>query len=540
MKNFLLSILLSCVCLFAGAQSQNASYMKSGGKLRPLQAAFDIRHYTLALNVDIEKQSIGGFVDIDMRLLKPLDTILLDLSRVYTISEITVNGKPELFKHQGDSIIIINKKKFALGNQKVKVSYSGIPPIAVRPPWDGGFTWTKDKSGNPWVVINCQLNGAKIYFPCKDHPSDEPNDGVDLFITIPEGLSVAGPGLLQGVKKEGNDKATWHWKTKYTISNYCVVFNIGKYTVATRDYVTVENNTVPIQYYVLEEDAKEADRVLRLRARDTRVLEKYFGEYPWVKEKIGIAEVPNPGMEHQTMITFDNTFKYKMYRGGLEYSSNLFHEFTHEWWANKITNRDWAHMWIQEGITTYAEALFFKEELGEVGYDSVMRSVRRGIANKKPVVQGEGLDMGEVYNNDIYSKGAFFMHSLRFVIGDEVFFPSLRKFINDVKFPYNRFFETEEVAAFFSKQSGKNLKPLFDFYLRTTKLLDFHIKNMGDDTYQISISNAPMDLPLDIDTDKGVVRKNIKLNSKVPIVIKSKTKPVIDPRGFYFKKVTEE
>ena len=530
---------MSCFSLTVGAQSRDVSYMKAGGKLRALQAALDIRHYTLALNVDIEKESINGYAEIEMRLSKPLDTILLDLSRIYAISAITVNGKQEVFKHQGDSILIVNNKRFTAGTQRVKISYSGIPPVAVRPPWDGGFTWTKDKSGNPWVAINCQLQGAKIYFPCKDHPSDEPNEGVDLFITIPQGLSVAGPGLLQGVKNLENNKATWHWKTNYTISNYCIVFNIGKYSVAIRDYVTVDNHTVPIQYYVLEEDFKQADRVLALRARDTRVLEKYFGEYPWVKEKIGIAEVPNPGMEHQTMVTFDNNFKFKMYRGGIEYSSNLFHEFAHEWWANKITNRDWAHMWIQEGITTYAEALFFKEELGEVGYDSVMRSVRRGIANKKPVVQGEGLDMGEVYNNDVYSKGAFFMHSLRFLLGDQVFFPTLRKFITDVKFPYNKFFETDDVAAFFSKQWGRDLKPFFDFYLRTTNELDFHVRSMGDDKYQVVLTNGPIDLPIDIMTDKGIIRKMMVVKALTPVTIVSKTKPIIDPRGFYFKKVTE-
>lgn len=521
------------------AQNRDVSYMKAGGKLRPLQAAIDIKHYTLALDVNIDQESISGSVEIKMRLLKPLQTILLDLSSLYTISAITVNGSKESFTHKGDSILIHAKKAFPAGIQVVKIHYSGIPPVAVKPPWDGGFTWTTDKSGNPWVVINCQLQGAKIYFPCKDHPSDEPDEGVDMFITIPQGLSVAGPGLLQGVQTLPDNKETWHWKTNYTISNYCVVFNIGKYSIVNSDYVTINNNTVPIQYFVLKEDESQANKVIALRARDTRILEKYFGEYPWVKEKIGIAEVPNPGMEHQTMVTFDNTFKYSTFRG-VTYSANLFHEYAHEWWANKITNKDWAHMWIQEGITTYAEALFFKEELGEVGYDSVMLKMRKSIVNKKPVVQGEGLNMGEVYNGDVYTKGAFFMHTLRFVLGDQVFFPSLKKFITNVQFPYNRFFTTDDVAGFFSKEAGRDLKPLFNFYLRTTQEMEFHMKPLDGGNYQIWATNLPVDLPLDVETDKGTIRKTIRMKSKEPILVKSSTRPVIDPKGYYFKKVLEE
>jgi aminopeptidase N len=532
-----LFLFVSLVSTGSFAQNRDISYMSAGGKLRPLQAIMDIRHYTLALDVDIPKKSIGGYCEIDLLLTKPTDTLLFDLVHLLRVSKITVDKKDAGFEQKDDSIFIVSNKGYKEGKHTIRINYGGEPPIAVRPPWKGGFTWTTDKAGNPWVVINCQLEGAKVYFPCKDHPSDEPNEGVDLFITIPKGLSVAGPGLLQGVKNGANNRATWHWKTNYTISNYCVVFNIAKYKVYSRPYTTIGGHTVPIQFYVLEEDTAHADHVLDIRARDTRILEKYFGEYPWFKEKIGIAEVPNPGMEHQTMVTYGDRFKYDKYPGGLDYSANLFHEFGHEWWANKVTNKDWAHMWIQEGINTYAEALFFKETLGEAAYDSVIISQRASIRNQQPVVKAEEMGMAEVYNGDIYSKGSFFMHTMRHVLGDNVFFPALKKFVTDVKYPYNKFFVTQDVQDFFNKQSGCNLDALFDFYLRTTNTMDFELRRLRPEIYILSIKNSPMDLPLDILTDAGIVHTTITANKSTPLKIVSKTQPVVDPKGWYFKKV---
>ncbi|TFF38830.1 hypothetical protein E2R66_07440 [Mucilaginibacter psychrotolerans] len=530
-------LLMVCIVGRLSAQDRSIAYMSAGGKLRPLQAIMDIRHYTIALDVDIPKKSIDGYCEISLILSKPTDTLLFDLVHLLNVHQVAVDKGNAAFEQKGDSVLIINKAGYKAGKHIIRINYGGEPPVAVRPPWQGGFTWTTDKAGNPWVVINCQLQGAKLFLPCKDHPSDEPNEGIDMFITIPKGLSVAGPGLLQGVKNVAGNKATWHWKTNYTISTYCMVFNIAKYKVYSRPYTTVDGHTVPIQFYVLEEDTANASHVIDIRARDTRILEKYFGEYPWVNEKIGIAEVPNPGMEHQTMVTYGDKFKYDKYPNGLDYSANLFHEFGHEWWANKVTNKDWAHMWIQEGINTYAEALFFKETMGETAYDSVMVSQRAGIRNLKPVVQGEELDMALVYTGDVYAKGSFFMHTMRHVLGDSVFFPLLKKFITDVKYPYNRFFTTQDVQEYFCKGSGRDLNALFDFYLRTTNTMDFELRKLRPDTYTLSIKNSPMDLDLDILTDTGMVHTTIKANKATPLKITSKTLPVIDPKGWYFKRV---
>ncbi len=515
--------------------SRDLSYLTTGGKLHPLQAIMDIRHYTIVIDVDIANKSIKGSTEVSLNLSKKTDSLLLDLIHLYTVTKVKVNNKAVAFTQQDDQVLMTSPTGFAIGNQKVLIEYNGIPPVAIKPPWDGGFTWSKDSNGNDWISINIQAEGGKMYFPCKDHPSDEPNEGADLKITVPKHLVVAGPGLLQSVTTK-KDKSTYFWKTNYTISNYCILFNIGKYKVAKDEYTTILGNKVPIEYYVLEVDTAQAKRVIAVKKRDSKILEKYFGEYPWAKEKIGIAEVPNSGMEHQTMITFDNKFSYKLV-GGQEYSDNLFHEYAHEWWANKVTNKDWGHMWIQEGIGTYAEALAMLELGGESAYDEMIAAHRRGSRNRNPIVPAsEEVSENEVYaGGDIYGKGSFFMHSLRYVIGDAIFFPTLKKLATDPQSTYDNFVTTTDVEKLFSSAAGQDLKPFFDFYLRTTNVLDITIKEVGFHKYQIKVNNSFMPLPLEITTNGQTNRMVI---AKDVITVNSTSPPQVDAKGFYLKKVT--
>lgn len=516
--------------------SRDLSYLTSGGKLLPLQAIMDIRHYAIVLDIDIQRKTIKGYAEISLNLSEKTDTILLDLIHLYTVTKIKVNNTAVLFTQNDDKIFITAVPGFKPGNQRVHIEYNGIPPVAVRPPWNGGFTWTKDVNGNDWVALNIQAEGGKMYFPCKDHPSDEPNEGVDMKITVPAGLVVAGPGLLQQVSTK-NNKTTYYWKTKYTISNYCVVFNIGKYKTVKDIYTTIDGHAVPVEYYVLEADTMHAKKVIATRIRDTKMLEKYFGEYPWVKEKIGIAEVPNPGMEHQTMITFDNKFVYVKV-GPYDYSDNLFHEFAHEWWANKVTNKDWAHMWIQEGIATYAEALAMLELGGEAAYNKIIDGHRRGIRNRKAMVPGDEATEAEVYSGgDIYGKGSFFMHSLRYVTGDSIFFPALKKLATDPKYTYDNFVTTADVESLFSKASGRDLKPFFDFYLKTTNKIEVNVKEVSYQKYQLKITNFFMPLPFDLTINDTISRIIIPAEG---IVVNSILPPQVDAKGFYLKRVTIE
>jgi len=510
----------------------NSQNLKSGGVLKPEQAIMDIRHYTVALEVDPIKKSIEGYSEIDLILTKSTSTILLDFWHGLIVKEITVDGEPVNYHHGENDLLTINLAKPLDGKVKVRVNYWGVPAVATRPPWTGGFQWEKDSKGNPWISITCQGEGAKIYFPCKDHPSDEPNEGADMIITVPKGLVVTAPGLLQNVTTKKN-KSTYHWKTNYTISNYCILFNIGKYKLAKRIYTTVDGNKVPMEYYVLEENYDKAEHLLDLFEQSCRIQEKYFGEYPWVKEAIRATETPHLGMEHQTNIAYGNKYNYTKL-GDKDFDWLLHHEFGHEWWANKVTNRDWAHMWIQEGICTFGDAMATRELAGEEAYLKRMQQTARSASNRIPIVRGDEVDSDSAYHGDIYGKGAFFMHTLRYIMGDDMFFPTLKKLATDPQYTYDNTIVTTDVEKLFSKAYGKSLQPLFHLFLYSTDKLEIKVKQTKDNEYLVKLLNLDMTIPLDVQTDAGIKRLMI---DKKGIAITSNTQVLIDPKVFYIKKV---
>jgi len=525
---FLLSVIIS---IHLPAQN-----LKSGGVLKPEQAIMDIRHYTLNLDVDPVQKTINGFTEIDFNLLKPTNNLLFDFWHGLTISQVWVNGKTQNFVHSNEDLVKISlAQNLPEGRVKVKIAYGGKPGIAERAPWIGGFQWEKDAKGNPWIAITCQGEGAKIYFPCKDHPSDEPNEGADLMITVPKGLVVAGPGLLQQVTTK-KDKSTYHWKTNYTISNYCILFNVGKYKVVKRIYTTVDGHKVPIEYYVLEENIDKAHHLLDLYEQTCRIQEKYFGEYPWVNEAIRASETPHLGMEHQTNIAYGNKYRYEKV-GGKDFDWLLHHEFGHEWWANKVTNRDWAHMWIQEGICSFGDAMATRELAGEEAYLKRMQQTARNTQNKIPVVRGEQVDSDSAYYGDIYGKGAFFMHTLRYIMGDEMFFPTLKKLATDPQYTYDNTVVTADVEKLFSGAYGKSLQPLFYLFLYTTDKLEVYVRQTKENEYSLRLLNLDMPIPVDVQTDSGIQR--IMVDKKGTTVV-SKTWVQVDPKVYYLKKVTYE
>jgi aminopeptidase N len=524
-------IMATCIGTNVAAQKK----LTSGGKLKPEQAVMDIRHYTISLDVNIAAQRIQGSTVIDFVMTAPAKTLLFDLLDSFAISSVQVNGKAEAFTYKNDMITITLANELPAGKASVTVVYGGKPHVAIRPPWDDGFTWTKDAAGNPWMAVTAEGTGGKIFFPCKDHPSDEPDDGADMIITTDKKLVVAGPGLLQSTSTKGN-KATYHWKTNYSINNYSIVFNIGKYKVVSRDYTTIAGNKVPMQFYVLEQDVSKAAYHLDVFEQTARIQEKYFGEYPFIKEKIGIVQTPHLGMEHQTMNAYGNNFRYEKV-GGKDFDWLLHHEFGHEWWGNKVTVKDWADFWIQEGICSFGDALATRELAGEQAYLDGFKRSYFGIENKLPVVQGKDLDEEAAYIGDIYSKGAFFMHTLRFVIGDSIFFPTLKFLATDPAYTYNNLVTTADVQQLFSKKAGIDLQPLFKHCLYTTDKLEIQVKRTAMNVYAISLKNIDMQLPVEIVTDAG--KKILKLSRK-PITVRTKSLPIIDPEMYYMNRVTFE
>ncbi|MEO7802575.1 MAG: M1 family metallopeptidase [Ginsengibacter sp.] len=534
----------SCTLLFCLLSVMAiAQIPSSGGKIKPAQANIDVKHYKISVDLDVDNHTIKGNTVIKFNVLKPTNVLEFDLVDSFHISALTVNGKKQPYDFKNNLITITTTKELPAGKSEVAVTYHGKPHVAVKPPWDDGFTYAKDAAGNPWIAVTAEATGGKLYFPCKDHPSDEPDDGAEMLITVPKGLVVAGPGLLKKVTLKGN-RSTYDWVTNYSINNYSLVFNVANYKVVSRTYTSISGNKVPMQFYVLEQNAAKGEHLLDILANTVAIREKYFGEYPWIKEKIGIAETPHLGMEHQTMNAYGNQFRYVKV-GNQDFDWLLNHEFGHEWWGNKVTVKDWADYWIHEGINSFADALQVEAMSGTKEYEDYFKTGSLNFANAKPIVLGKDIKEEDAYNSDIYGKGAFFMHTLRYIIGDSIFFPALKHFVLDEKYTYSNLVNTADIEGYFTQASGLDLSPIFDLYLRTNDKIEINVKrvaNKGTDTttipaYNISLVNVNMKLTFNVVSDKGSAI--VKL-SKTPLYIESQTLPLIDTDMYYFKKVIYE
>ena len=507
----------------------------SGGMLKESQSVYDVLHYRIYLEINISQKHISGNTEIRLNMLQPAAEISFDLINSYQVKEIFFNKKAVPFTHHKDIITLRSLKDFNPGIHMVKIVYQGVPPVAIRPPWQGGIQWEQDDNNQPWIAFTCQNEGAKILFPCKDHPGDKPDQGAEMEIVVPKGLKVAGPGRLIKETVKGT-KAVFVWKTEYPINNYSLVFNIADYHVAERDYTTVEGNVVPMVFYVLKENMHRADKHLDILEKSMKVQEKYFGEFPFIKDKIGLAETPHLGMEHQTMNAYGNKYRYSKVAGE-DFDWLLYHELGHEWWGNKVSNSDWAHFWIQEGICTFGDWLYYLEKEGKESFDRQAKNASFRFINKYPIIPDSSADSGKAYQPDIYGKGAYFMRSLAFIIGESAFFDILKSFVTNQKHIYQNTVTTDDLEQYFSMKSGTKLKGYFDFFLKTTDRLSILVKEVRPKEYDIHLQNYPESLPVEIKSGEEIKRLIV---SPEKIRIISESIPEIDPKGYYFKSVTYE
>lgn len=501
----------------------------SGGVLSDLQSNMDIKYYGLHLEVNPSEKYLSGYTEVSMILHKQSDKVELDLVNYYDIGKILLGEKEMEFTHKDNKIFIETASLPAGKVLYFRIYYSGNPPEAPNAPWVGGFTWSQDSTGNHWVGVSCPNEGAKVFFPCKDHPSDRP-DSVRLKIKVPEGYFCAANGLLEEQYTQ-NGITTFNWITHYPISNYNVNITIGDLVPVERTYYSVEGNTFPIVFYVLREKLYKAERHLDLAVDHMSTLEKYYGEYPFTEEKFGLAHTPYLGMEHQTINAYGNKFKYTEIRGA-EFDWLMLHEMGHEWWANKVSCEDWSDYWIHEGICSYGDALYILDHFGEEEYQKKMANTRRGISNKKPIIPKRNASTDEVYQGDIYSKGAFMMHSLRFIMGDKKFFNALKGFATREENTYANLATTTEFIEYFSGVHGEDLRPFIEMFLYTNDLINPKIvkTNRG---FELSIPNIDYDIPLEVRVNDKIEKYTV---GKSSVIITSENSPEPDPNSWYLIK----
>jgi aminopeptidase N len=440
------------------------------GMLTPLRTCYDVKYYHLDVRVDPSTQSIEGSNEILFSVVSSFDTMQVDLFDNMRIEGITLDeGKPATFKREYNAVFVQLPEKLDSGSiHSVRISYSGKPIVARRPPWDGGFTWEHDKEGNPWVVVTCQETGASLWWPNKDHQADEP-DSMLISVTVPSGLEDISNGRLRArtVLPDGWTRSDWF--VSYPINNYDVTVNIGKYS-HFRDYY-VNGDTLTLDYYVMPENLDKA-RVTFQQVRPMMACyEKFFGKYPFIRDGYKLVECPHTGMEHQSAVAYGNRY-LGGYRGrtwaevGLKFDFIIIHESAHEWWGNSVTAKDVADMWIHESFAAYAEALFIECMYGREESLRYINAKKPGVLNDRPII---GIyNVNKPGSSDMYDKGQLVLNTLRSVIdNDSLWFATLCGLHETFKY---QTITADDVFRFIDTKTGKDLNYFFDQYFRHARI----------------------------------------------------------------------
>ena len=446
------------------------------GSITPQRAWWDLTYYHLDISVNPENQSIEGSNTINYRVLHPNDEIQIDLQDPLKINKVVQDGKELNFRSEGYSHFIKLKKKQKSGQIKsIKVFYEGKPKVAVRPPWDGGITWTKDSNSNHFVASSNQGIGASIWWPNKDHMYDEV-DSMLISVNVPKNLTNVSNGRLRSVEDYGETK-TFHWFVSNPINNYGVNINIGDYVMFSEIY-DGEKGDLDMIYYVLRDNLERAKTQFKDAIKMMQAFEFWFGPYPFYEDSFKIVEVPYLGMEHQSSITYGNKYM-KGYLGrdlsrtgwGLKFDYIIIHEAGHEWFANNITYKDIADMWVHESFTTYSENLYLDYHYGKEAASEYVIGTRSSIANRSPIIGKYGVNKR---GSDLYSKGANILHTLRQITANDEKWRSILRGLN--KEFYHQTVTTKQIENYILNRIGVKIgndgvvNRFFDQYLRDSRI----------------------------------------------------------------------
>ncbi|HKX46732.1 MAG TPA: M1 family metallopeptidase, partial [Planctomycetota bacterium] len=426
----------------------------------------------------------------------------------------------------------------------VEVAYGGVPRVAPRAPWDGGFTWARTADGAPWIATTCQGEGADLWWPCKDHPSDEARS-MDLRITVPETVIPATNGRFVSMEDAGGGWRTHHWHVSTPINNYGVALNIAPYVRLDADYESVTGEEFPVSFWVLPENERQGREFLDEIVEHLRFHEEVCGPYPFRADKYGVVETPHLGMEHQSIIAYGNRYQGD---ATFDYDWLHHHELSHEWWANLVTARDWNDFWIHEGIGTYMQALYLERKFGAEAYAQKMAQDRGAIRNAGPLAPRGSRTTRWMYfggraggspGGDIYSKGSWVCHNLRWLLGDDKFFEVLRRWaypdpaleaVTDGS--HCRLATTDELLAIAERVSGRELDWFFEVLLRRAALPV--LESRVEDGELRLRWNAPDGLPypMPVEVRKGGKLVRVELADGAAQVDVGRAEVEVDPRAW--------
>ncbi|MCW3161078.1 M1 family metallopeptidase [Chryseobacterium oryctis] len=503
------------------------------GSNTPFRNFWDVKKYDLSVEPDFEQKSIKGNNKISFEIIKDITnpTFQIDLQQPMKADKVEAGFPIIEYKQGGDFIWIKTNKNFKKGEKySIDVTYSGNPTIAKNAPWDGGWVFTQDEKGNPWMSVADEGIGASIWLPTKDIWSDEPENGIIMKIITPKDLVGVGNGKLIDKKAEGN-KTVYTWEVKNPINAYSIIPNIGKY-VNFKDSFNGEKGKLDLDYWVLDYNLDKAKKQFQQVKPMLSAFEYWFGPYPFYEDSYKLVDSPYLGMEHQSNVAYGNGYQ-NGYLGrdlsgtgvGLNWDYIIIHESGHEWFANNITAKDQADMWIHESFTMYSEVLFTEKYMDKKSADKYALGIRENIQNDVPIIGKYGVR--NEGSGDMYPKGASMLHTIRQVINDDEKFRQILRGLN--KDFYHQTVTTQQFENYISKKSGIDFSSVFNQYLRTIQIPTLEYSQKGNELkfrYTNVIKN--LKLPIRIEGEQ-----TINPTEKWQIVKLKTNKPVEFNKSYY-------
>ena len=504
MRAFLLAALLGAPA-FAGAQDtttfSHADTIR--GSVTPERAWWDATFYDLHVRIFPADSSISGWNGITYRVVGVSREMQIDLRRPLTADSILQDGRRLAFHRDGDALLVSLVAPQATGEQKtVTVHYHGKPPAAKHAPWDGGFVWSADSVGNPWIVTAAEGIGASVYWPMKDSWADEP-DSQRVAITVPAPMLDVSNGRLRRTMPNGDGTTTYEWFVASPVNGYDIAVNAGSYAHASETYAG-EAGALTLDFYPLAIHADTARVQFRQVRPMLQCFEHWFGPYPWYADGYKLVETPHLGMEHQSAVAYGNHFK-NGYLGhdlshtglGMQWDYIIIHESAHEWWGNNITAKDPADTWVHESFASYAEGIYTECQQGKEAGAAYVRGLRQNIANDRPVVGHFGVN--NEGSGDMYYKGANLLHTIRQIVGDDEKWLAILRGLN--KTFWHQTVTGMQVRDYISGQSGVNLAKVFEQYLMTPRIPVLQYKLSGSTlSYRWANAVPGFDMPVRIAT----------------------------------------
>ncbi|RPD42755.1 M1 family metallopeptidase [Chitinophaga barathri] len=457
------------------------------GKLSPDRSCYDVDYYHLTVDIVPDKRSLSGSTLIHFKTVSPFSQLQIDLYAQMTIDSIIYKGRPLSYTREFNAVFVRFPEEFKAGDKgRFEVFYHGMPQEPdLNAPMHGGFVWRLDDNRKPFIQVACQGSGASLWWPNKDHLSDEP-DSMRITVTVPEGLQNISNGRLQRKETLADKRNLTEWLVTYPINNYNVTVNIGDYR-----HVADTLGDLTLDYYYLPNHRDSAMKLFKEVKPMLRFMQAHFGPYPFQRDGFRLIETPHP-MEHQSIVAMGGL------GGGHDGMRRLmWHESAHEWWGNNVSVKDLADFWLHEAFATYTEMMGVgmykgeKEALRQLGEDKP--------GNKEPII-GER-DVNHIHYGlwDIYGKGARIVQMIRAMLNDDKqFFDILRGIQEEYR---SKTVTTADITGYIIRRSGMDLQPFFDQYLLSTKVpeLELGFQQEGADLvlrYKFSNANVGFKMPV--------------------------------------------